>query len=194
MEELQNWYLALETSQQVYWGIAIVATLFFLVQTLLTFIGVDAVDGMDMDVDIDEGDTMDTGGALSLFSIRSLINFAVGFGWAGVCLHTAITNPFLLGLVSLLVGVAFGAMYPLLKKKLMRLESNGAYKLTDCIGKEADVYLRIPQAKTGRGKVQVSINGSIHEIDAMTEGEGCSTGERVRIVSVVGNVLNVEKL
>lgn len=194
MEEFQNWYLALDTNQQIYWGIAIVATVFFLIQTLLTFIGIDAMDGMDMDVDIAEGDTMDTGGALSLFSVRSLINFAVGFGWTGVCLHSSITNPLLLGIVALLVGIAFGAMYPFFRKKLMRLESNGAYKLTDCIGKEADVYLRIPKEKSGRGKVQVSLNGSIHEFDAMTEGDNCATGERVRIVSMEGNVLTVEKV
>lgn len=194
MEEFQNWYLALDTNQQIYWGIAIVATVFFLIQTLLTFIGIDAMDGMDMDVDIAEGDTMDTGGALSLFSVRSLINFAVGFGWTGVCLHSSITNPLLLGIVALLVGIAFGAMYPFFRKKLMRLESNGAYKLTDCIGKEADVYLRIPKGKSGRGKVQVSLNGSIHEFDAMTEGDNCATGERVRIVSMEGNVLTVEKV
>lgn len=194
MEELQNWYLALDTNQQVYWGIAIVATVFFALQTLLTFIGIDAMDGMDMDVDVAEGDTMDSGGALSLFSIRSLVNFAVGFGWAGVCLHSSISNPIMLGLAALLVGIAFGAMYPLFKKKLMQLESNGAFKLSDCVGKEADVYLRIPEAKTGRGKVQVSVNGSIHEFDAMTAGEACATGRRVRIVSVEGNVFTVEKL
>lgn len=178
---------------QFYWGIAIVATILFAGQALLTFIGIDSMDGGDMDVDVADGDTMDAGGAMSLFSIRSLINFAVGFGWTGICLRQSIENDFLLALIAFCVGLAFGAMYPLMRRKLMRLESNGAYKVADTIGKEADVYLRIPANGKGRGKVQVSIGGAMHELDAMSADDAFPTGERVRIISQQGNVVIVTK-
>jgi hypothetical protein len=29
-------------------------------------------------------------------------------------------------------------------------------------------YLTIPEAKSGKGKVLISVNGAIHELDAMT--------------------------
>jgi hypothetical protein len=34
--------------------------------------------------------------------------------------------------------------------------------------KTAQVYLTIPEAKSGKGKVLISINGAMHELDAMT--------------------------
>ena len=48
-----------------------------------------------------------------------------------------------------------------------------------------DVYLRIPANKGGKGKVQVSLNGSVQEFDAMTEGEGFTSGQKVTVESVI---------
>ncbi|MBQ0073345.1 MAG: NfeD family protein [Prevotella sp.] len=192
MDSLQTWFSSLETAQQFYWVIAIISSVIFIIQTLLTFIGIDAVDGADMDFDTADGDTMDAGGAMSLFSVRSLVNFAVGFGWSGITLRESIGNGIVLTIVSFVIGVAFGAMYPYMKKKLMKLETNGSYKIADCVGKQADVYLRIPASGQGRGKVQVSINGSIHEIDAISVDEEIPTGARVTIIKAEGNVLTVK--
>lgn len=189
---VQEWFMGLDPMMQAYWSIAIIATVIFLVQMILTFIGIDSVDGADIDVDFSDGDTMDTGGAISLFSIRSLINFAVGLGWAGICLRSSISNDIFLGVVSVVVGIGFGALYPIVWSKMRRLESNGAFHLNECIGKDADVYLRIPANGNGKGKVQISINGSIHEFDAISDGEEIPTGRRVRIKSLHGNVFKVE--
>ena len=76
--------------------------------------------------------------------------------------------------------------------KMKKLEHNGAYKIADCVGKSCDVYLRIPAAGEGRGKVQISLNGSIHEFDAVSTGEALATGKRVKVVAVEGTVLTVE--
>ena len=52
------------------------------------------------------------------------------------------------------------------------------------------MYLRIPAARSGRGKVQVSVKGSVHEIDAMTDrDEEIATGGQVKIVEVLGDDL-----
>ena len=79
------------------------------------------------------------------------------------------------------------------RKKLKKLERNGAYKITDCLGKQCDVYLRIPAKGEGKGKVQISIKGSIHELDAISDGEQLSTGTRVNVISIEGNTLIVSK-
>ena len=84
IENFTTWYGSLDTSMQVFWGCAIVASAVFAVQMVLTMIGLD---GHDVDVDFDvsdfgdaDADTMDAGGGLSLFSIRNLINFFIGSG------------------------------------------------------------------------------------------------------------------
>lgn len=181
--------MALNGTEQTFWGIALVASAIFIIQALLTMIGMDV--HADMDFDFTDGDTMDTGGAMSLFSIRSLVNFFVGFGWAGVTFVNSIHQAWLLYFVAIANGLCFAYAYIFARRYLLRLERNGAMRITDCIGKDGNVYLRIPAAGKGKGKVQLSINGSIHELDAITDGDEIKTGTQVKVVSVEGNVLKV---
>ena len=190
MNDLLTWFQGLEPAAQVFWGCAIVSSTIFLVQAILTMIGMDH--DMDFDVGDFDGNTMDTGGAVSLFSIRSLVNFFVGFGWAGVSFYNDISSKALLYIVAICVGCLFSYATVFLIRKMKKLEHNGAYKIADCVGKSCDVYLRIPAAGEGRGKVQISLNGSIHEFDAVSTGEAIATGKRVKVVAVEGNVLKVE--
>lgn len=192
MESFSIWFSGLETMQQVFWVCALVGSAVFVIQLLLTLFGMDS---SDIDVDFDAGDTMDLGGGLSLFSIKSLVNFFVGFGWAGICLHSLIGNAVLLVLAAAAVGLFFVWMFFFIYKQTKKLEANGAFRIEYCKGRVADVYLRIPEKKSGRGKVQISVNGSVHELDAVTEGEAITTGRKVRITDVVGGeMLVVESL
>lgn len=191
-ENIQNWYMQLEGSEHTFWTIAIIASAVFLIQALLTLIGMDT--HADMDVDIPDGDTMDTGGAVSLFSIRSLVNFFVGFGWSGVTFLNNGLPVWLVYIISIAVGVAFAYLYILMRRQMMKFEHNGAFKVADCVGLEADVYLRIPAQRTGRGKVQVSVNGSVLELDAVTEGESLPSGSRIKVTAVEGSILVVENV
>lgn len=184
MEELTLWYSSLDTMLQVFWGCAIVGSLIFVVQTVLALLGLDHA---DMSVDVDAPDTLDLGGGLSLFSIRNLVNFNLGFGWAGVSFYDTIGNKFLLLLVSIVVGILFVYLFFLIYKQTKKFEANGAFQIKDCEGKIANVYLRIPANKSGRGKVQISINGSVHELDAMTSGEAIPTGKSVKVVEIISN-------
>lgn len=198
-ESFANWYTAMEPMQQMFWGCALVASLIFLVQMVLTMIGMD---GHDVDASFDvadfgdaDGSTMDMGGGLSLFSIRNLTNFFVGFGWAGVSLHRVIGNNLLLVLVSVLVGCAFVWMFFYIRKQTRKLEANGAFNIQNCAGKTANVYLRIPPKGKGKGKIQISVNGAFHELDALTDGEAIATGQKVRITEVIdGETLRVEPM
>ena len=63
------------------------------------------------------------------------------------------------------------------------------------MGKACDVYLRIPAARSGQGKVQVSFGGSVQELDAVTDGEQLPSGAKVRVVQLIeGRLLLVEKI
>ena len=190
MNDLLTWFQGLEPAAQVFWGCAIVSSAIFLIQAILTMIGMDH--DMDFEVGDFDGDTMDTGGAVSLFSIRSLVNFFVGFGWAGVSFYNDISSKAVLYFIAICVGLLFSYATVFLIKKMKKLEHNGAYKIADCVGKTCDVYLRIPAAGEGKGKVQISLNGSIHEFDAVSTGEAIATGKRVKVIAVEGNVLEVE--
>ena len=198
-EAISTWFTALEPIQQMFWGCALVASVVFLIQMVLTMLGMD---GHNVDVDFDvadfgdmDTDTMDMGGALSLFSIRNLVSFFVGFGWAGVSLHNLITSPVLLIIVSILVGCGFVWVFFIVKKQMKKFEANGAFDIQNCKGRTANVYLRIPGQNSGKGKIQISVNGAFHELDALTDGEPIATGSKVRITEIIdGETLRVEKL
>jgi len=193
MEDISNWYSALPSILQLFWGCAIVSSFVFLVQAILTLLGMDGDSDFDLDASA-SSDTMDLGGGLSLFSVRSFVNFFVGFGWAGIGFYNLIPQPWLLYVIAAVIGCFFVWLYFFIRRQTMRLQSDGSINVKKCIGSHCDVYLRIPAENSGTGKVQISINGSIHEYSAVTKGALLPSGSRARVVDVVDNdVFVVEK-
>ena len=200
-----EWYNAMPSPLQVYWVIALVTSLVFLIQMVLTFIGIgDADTDVDFGGDADfggdtgfsDGDTLDTGGAMQLFTIRNFINFLLGLGWGGVCLYSVIPNTIVLSLVSILVGVLFVYIFLIIYRQLRKLERNGAYHIDDCVGQTVDVYLTIPSNRSGMGKVQISFSGSVQELAALTDSEEpLRSGSKVRVLEIIDSTtVLVEKL
>ncbi len=200
MSVLSEWFNQLDPTLKVYWGIAIFASIVVLLQTAMSFIGMGDVDTGDADVDFDadtdaDADSLDHAGAMHLLSIRNVFYFLLGFGWAGVSFWNAIPNAILLGIVSALVGCFFVAIFIFLFRQMMKLQSNGAFDINDAVGKVCDVYLRIPGQNQGLGKVQISFNGSVQELNARTLGEQIPSGAKVRVLRVIDKkVLEVETI
>ena len=193
MEDISNWYSALPSILQLFWGCAIVSSFVFLVQAILTLLGMDGDSDFDLDASA-SSDTMDLGGGLSLFSVRSFVNFFVGFGWAGIGFYNLIPQPWLLYVIAAVIGCFFVWLYFFIRRQTMRLQSDGSINVKKCIGSHCDVYLRIPAENSGTGKVQISINGSVHEYSAVTKGALLPSGSRARVVDVMDNdVFVVEK-
>lgn len=167
---------------QIFWGCALISSAVFAVQMLLTLIGIDSADTY---VDFDGPDTLDLGGGLNLFTIKNLIGFLVGFGWAGVSFYDTIPNPFLLTLLAFVVGCLFVTMFVLIYRQTRRLEHNGTYDIGEIKGRTVPVYLRIPANNSGKGKIQVSINGSVHEFDALTDGPEITSGSNVEVEEII---------
>lgn len=197
MDTFVTWYESLDPTLRVYWTIALATSFLFVIQMVLTFVGIgDADADFDADGSADaDGDTLDSGGAVQLFTVRNLVNFLLGLGWAGVCFWDVIPARPLLAIVAVLCGAIFVAMFIVMFRQLKKLESNGAFRITDCVGLTCSVYLRIPAQRQGAGKVQISLEGSVQEISAITEGDLIPTGSRVRVTAVIdANTLLVEPL
>ena len=183
-------FIALELPMQVFWGLAIISSIFFLVQTIMAFLGLDAdtEDGAGFeDVEMD--------GASGYFTFRNLINFMLGYGWGGVVLCESIPNMMWLQLAAMGVGVGFVLIFAFIIRQVMKLSTDKTFRMEEAIGQIADTYLRIPGYREGVGKVMVSVRGSMHELEAMTEGEAIPTGTKVRITKVIGSeLLEVERV
>ena len=183
-------FLALELPMQIFWAIAAITSVFFLIQTIMAFMGLDA--------DTDDGagfEDVEMEGLTGYFSFRNLINFLLGYGWGGVLLQGTITNMAWLEIAAVGVGLLFVGAFVFILRQVMKLSIDKTFHLEEALGLIADTYLRIPGEKKGTGKVMVSVRGSVHEIDAMTEGETIPTGAKVRITKVIGSeLLEVERI
>jgi membrane protein implicated in regulation of membrane protease activity len=183
-----EWFNSLEPMLKIYWGIALAASLIFVIQMIISFVGGD-FDDMDFDAD------GDSHGVSGFFSVRNLVNFLLGVGWAGVAFYGSISSKGLLMFVAIVVGAVFVLMFFAMIKALLKLQKDNTFRIEETLNKAASVYLAIPENKSGNGKIQISVRGSTHEIDALTSGERIPTGEKVRVTEILGNYLVlVEKL
>lgn len=184
MEHYWNLYAELPTLMQIFWGCALISTIIMVILFILSLCGMGDV---DMDVDMSAGDGLDAATGMDLFSIKNVIIFFVGFGWAGISFREIIPQDGLLILAALACGCFFVASFIMIFKQLMKFEGNGAVNMSEAVGKKAEVYLRIPAKRNGKGKVQVSLNGVAREYDAVTnDDEMIPSGKIVDIIGSTG--------
>ncbi|MCT4560882.1 MAG: NfeD family protein [Crocinitomicaceae bacterium] len=181
----------LEPLLRTYWYIAIPASVIFIIQTIMTFVGGDASDGLEADFD---GDMDGQSGPSQIFSLRNLINFLLGFSWTGISFYNEISNRWVLMTVATVVGLIFLFAFFFIIKQIKKLAEDNSFRFDATIGKNAEVYLTIPAKKGGKGKVLLSLNGSTRELSAITEGEEIPTGKLVKITGLENELLIVEQL
>lgn len=178
---------------RTFWFIAIPVSLIFLIQTIMSFVGANASDGINADFD---GDFDGSDAPFQLFSLRNLINFLLGLSWSGISLYSSIPNATILITVSVVIGILFLYLFFIVIKQIQKLAENNSFKITETIGKTAEVYLNIPPTGEGKGKVIVSVRGSIHELDAITKSDtAIKSNSTVKITGLeTANILIVEKI
>lgn len=186
--------------EATYLYVAIAGGAVLALQFLLTFMGgddgadIDAGDadpGIDFDGDIDgdgDGHHGESFWFFEMVSLRTLAAAATFFGLAGLTALSAGASKS----VSLLLacGAGFAAMYSVywMFKQLLRLQSSGHQRIRNAIGLPAQVYLKVPGANSGAGKVHVDLQGRTVEYLAVTdEADGLDTGENAWVVDIVNN-------
>lgn len=184
MEYIEN----LDPLLKTLWFMALPASLIFLIQTVMTFAGVDSHDGINADF---HGDLHGMDAPFQLFTFRNMINFLLGFSWTGISFYNLIDNKIVLIAISFAVGAAFVAFFFMMIRQIERLAEDNSFKIESALQKTASVYLPIPAKKKGTGKIQVSIRGSFRELDAVTENEKIETSAMVKIVKIENNNLVV---
>lgn len=181
----------LEPLLRSFWYIAIPVSFVFLIQTVMTFVGTDAQDGLSADFDGD----FDSDGPMQVFSLRNLINFLLGFSWTGISFYGIITSKIGLILASTFVGAFFVFVFFLIIKQIQKLSEDNSFRISDTLGKNAEVYLTIPANKLGFGKVLISVKGSNHELPAVSSGDLIPTGSLVKVIKIENNnLLIVQKI
>lgn len=190
-----HWWQELSNTLQVFWGIALIFSVLFIIQFVVSLLGLDFDHDADIEVntdtDIDSGYSLDSD--FTLLSVRSIIAFFTFFGWTGIiAINNGSSTIVALGFASL---AGFAAMFIVgyMIYLFSKLSQEGNIDINDALFNTGEVYLAIPSNRAGPGKVHVKIQGSLREMDAITEGAPIPTGAPIRVVEILqDNLLLVE--
>ena len=196
---IATWWADLSPVMKLLWSVTLTATLIFVIQTVMTFLGADA-DSTDFDVDVDASmdgsDLSNIDSGANLYTFRNFVNFFLGFGWTAIILQPSVKSTAVLVIISVLVGIALVALVMYMFKWLYSMQQSGninVYK--SAVGCQGKCYLRIPAERAGEGKVQITIQGAVREYNAVTDGDEIKTGASVKVLEAIdGNTLLVAEL
>lgn len=214
-----EWWDSLSVISQVFACIAIPATLILLIQTIAMLVGLDTETGdvdvdvavdvnvdVEVDVPLDAADgvfgddipemDLDPSGLLDLklFTIRGIIAFLVVFGWVGFALDSAGASFVLTLVIAIVCGFAMMVFLAVLMRTVMKLRSDGNIDNRNALGVSGKVYLTIPAARTGEGKVNILVQGAYVEREAVTdEAEPIPTGSEIVVIGLSGQTTLVVK-
>lgn len=194
---MESWWNSIPSFERVFWCFAIPFSVVFVIQLILTFSGMGGDGDMDMDGDVGDAD-MDADGLDSpfhFFTVRNFIIFFTVFGWTGITLYRSGASEAVTVIISVLLGLIVMLIVASLFYLVNRLAESGNVDIHNAKGAIGEVYIPIPAKKSGTGKIHITFQGSLREINAMTKGEMLPTGTVVKVVDILeGHILLVEKL
>jgi len=193
---MTEWWTSLDLFMKILWCIAIASSLIFIIETVLTFIGADVEMDMDTDFDVPDGG-FEGDPSMNLYTFRNLVNFLLGMSWTAILLQEQIASKALLMIIAFAVGALLVFAVMMMFKGLSKMQQSGnidVYK--SAIGCTGKVYLTVPAERKGTGKVQININNSVREYDALTDSEDdLKTGTSIKVTEVLDtNTLLVEEI
>ena len=164
---------------------------------IMLIIGIDGGAGSDFDVHdgidsgLDVSDEIGDGHSdinvplnFKLITFRNIIVFFTIFSWAGIVgvknnYGTIGTLAFAV-ILGAVVVIILSAVYYL----LLKATESGTMDIKNSIGAEGNVYLSIPKNGEGVGQVQVIIQGSLRDLEAISLESRIETGKKVKVVGI----------
>jgi hypothetical protein len=161
----------------LFWGCLLLGGAVTVLQLGATMIG------LDHDLHADAHGPVSDG--LNLFSVRALSAGMAFFGLAGLGALRLGSGAVLSSFAALAAGTAAAGAVAMAMRTLLRLNSDRTFRLESAMGASGDVYLSIPASRSGMGKVHLTVQQRIMELDAVTPAEGLATGTKVLVIDCV---------
>lgn len=183
--DISSWWQGMDFFAKIFWAIALLFSLLFLVQLVISFAGGD---GSEATGDADDYVSGDDGIGYQFFTIRNMIAFFTFFGWAGVAGISGGLNKGLTIALAVVSGAVVVVMMAFLFRSMSKLKQSGTLQIKNAVGLIAETYLFIPANRGGFGKVHVKVQGSLHELQAITDdAEQIATGKLVKVTGTVND-------
>lgn len=174
---MAEWFSNLEFLPKIYWLVAIIGSLIFSVVMLMAFAGGDAD---EIDADFEAG--------FQFISFKNLVGFFTIFGWSGIaCIDAGLSSPITI-VISVISGLLMMVIMAALFYFISKLADSGTLNYKNALDAVGEVYLTIGADRSKIGKVTVRVQGSMRELDALTDSlTELKTGTIIKVVAVTSN-------
>jgi hypothetical protein len=137
----------------------------------------------------------DQGAFLKLFSLQTVTTFGTFFGLVGLGTQELGWSPLAVTLAAGAAGTGALWIVANLMRSLSRLNSQGNVDLANAIGQPCSIYLRVPAAGQGQGRILVEVQGRKVECRAVSHAGELPSGSTARVIGRdTEDVLVVEPL
>ncbi|MGH4119251.1 hypothetical protein [Clostridium sp.] len=206
---MSEWWSSIGSFERLFWVIAFPSTAVFILQIIMTFMGlgdhgdmisdiqesIDDIPGDSLDLDNGAGEFLDFKYKFKLVTIRSVIVFFTIFAWTGIVATTSGKSKITTIIVALIAGFVMMYIVSYLYYFLNKFVEDGTMNTKNAINKEGLVYLTIPSGRKASGKVEVVVQGALRLLDAVTDGDDIPTGSKIVVISISEDqLLLVEKI
>jgi len=176
-----DWFSDLEFLPKLYWLIAIIGSIVFIIVMTSTFIGGD-VDDIDTDIDADAGI------GFQFLTFKNLVGFFTIFGWSGIaCIDAGLSSPLSI-VISIISGLIMMTIMAAMFYFMNKLSDSGTLNYKNAINAIGEVYLTIGADRSRIGKVSLRVQGSMRELDAITDSfTDLKSGTLIKVVDVTEN-------
>ena len=187
-----EWFSALDGFSQFFWIIALTGSLIFIFVIITTFMGMDGGDDFD---DVDAEVDGDAGIGFQFITFKNLVGFFTIFGWIGIaCINSGFSKPVSV-IVALGCGLLMMSVMAAMFYGMRKLSDSGTLKYKNAINAIGEVYLTIGANRTKMGKVSVRVQGTLRELEALSDSlSELKSGTIIKVVDVTSNgILIVEQ-
>ncbi|OUR98200.1 hypothetical protein A9Q86_14190 [Flavobacteriales bacterium 33_180_T64] len=187
-----DWFSALDGFSQFFWMIALIGSLIFIFVIIMTFAGMDGGDDFD---GIDSEMDGDAGIGFQFITFKNLVGFFTIFGWIGIaCINSGFSKPVSV-IVALVCGLLMMSIMAAMFYGMQKLSDSGTLNYKNAIDAIGEVYLTIGANRSSMGKVSVSVQGTLRELEALSDSlSELKSGTIIRVIDVTSNgILIVEQ-
>jgi len=124
-----------------------------------------------MDKSVKEVDSRSNTSILKIFTIRGIVAFFALGGWAGLAALSAGVPAFWAIQIAFFVGAAALLLASVMIRLALRMQESGNLNLINTLEQTAEVYIRIPPARSDKGKVTMLLQERFVELDAVTDSD-----------------------
>lgn len=122
---------------------------------------------------------------VQMWSVRTLSAGVAFFGVGSLAAHAFGLPSFVAPLVGLVTGAVATVGVAYAMRSMLQLESDRSFRLSETVGNSGEVYLSIPARREGTGKIHITLQGRLMELDAITPDDAIATGAEVLVIDTI---------